>query len=154
MSSSGVKRTLDIEWPGHPTHRRRSPRRLCEVRLRGTTAVSWPLASGRSPAGAVIQASTLVRRLWLAFLTFAGPRSRMTGFTAAEFILSTLSGRSNFPKSVSRHNMSQSSRKATFACYYEVSEAGCGSFRILSPATYSVRNLSVPAAAPSPILIA
>jgi hypothetical protein len=48
-----------------------------------------PTSYEYSSAFAVIRVSVLVRRLRVAFLTFADRRTRMTGLTEAEFVLST-----------------------------------------------------------------
>jgi hypothetical protein len=61
--------------------------------FRGATAVRLGTRHGKSSAITVIRVSALVRRLRVAFLTFTGRRSRMTGLTETGCVLSMYDGR-------------------------------------------------------------
>jgi len=68
----------------------------------------------RCSAVAVIRVSALVGRLRVAFLTFAGRRSRMTGLTASGCVLATVSGLSMFSLADGRDRLVSRSLNAKF----------------------------------------
>jgi hypothetical protein len=72
-----------------PTPCRHSRRRGGNDRSQSPTAIRSRGVACRLSAIAVTRLSALVRRLWVAFLSFASRRTRMTGLTASGCVLAT-----------------------------------------------------------------